>query len=82
LHALWDSALHEYDVDLVQPLSTTDWAFLGSESARLTSLYPESSFSDLNAKYTAWDDESLELAETFVYSSITENTLPSDIYLA
>jgi len=24
LHALWDSGLHEYDIDLVQPLSTTD----------------------------------------------------------
>ena len=63
-------------------MSAADWDFLGTESARLTSLYPMSSFSDLNAKYTLWDDEALEISETFVYAGITENTLPSAAYLA
>jgi S1/P1 Nuclease len=35
----------------------------------------------VNAKYTLWDDESLEIAESFVYTGITENTLPSAAYL-
>jgi len=55
---------------------------LNSESARLTSLYPISAFPEVNAKYTLWDDEALEIAETFVYEGISENTLPSEAYLA
>jgi hypothetical protein len=62
-------------------LSASDWAYLGTESARLTAKYPLSSISEVNATYTTWDDESLEIAESFVYTGITENTLPSDAYL-
>jgi hypothetical protein len=40
-----------------------------------------STFSDINAKYTQWHAESLEIAESFVYEGITENTLPSEEYL-
>ncbi len=81
LHALWDSALHLYSQDLAQPLSTTDWSFLGTESARLTKSYPITQFPEINAKYTTWDNEALAIAESFVYEGITENTLPSDEYL-
>jgi hypothetical protein len=62
-------------------LSVTDWNFLGTESARLTKAYPISSISEINAKYTIWDDEALAIAESFVYEGITENTIPSDAYL-
>jgi len=47
----------------------------------LTSLYPASAINELSAKYTEWDNESLELAKTYVYPGITENTLPSAAYL-
>ena len=30
LHALWDSVIYEYDDDLSQPLSETDWDYLGN----------------------------------------------------
>jgi len=63
-------------------LSDSDWAYLGTESARLTALYPIGTFPEINAKYTLWDDEALEIAETFVYAGITENTLPSAAYLS
>jgi hypothetical protein len=82
LHALWDSALHKYSQDLAQPLSSSDWSFLGTESARLTKAYPVSHFPEINAKYTLWDDEALEIATSFVYEGIKENTIPSDEYLA
>ena len=63
-------------------MSSSDWAFLGNEASRLVGLYPISSFSDINSKYTEWDNESFEISKTFVYEGITENTLPSDAYLA
>jgi len=78
LHSLWDSVLYEYSNDLVQPLAASDWAYLGDESAKLTKKYPESYFTNLYTAYTAWDDESLAIAESFVYTGITENTIPSD----
>jgi hypothetical protein len=81
LHSLWDSVLFEYSTDMSQPLSTTDWDYLGTESARLTKLYPESSFTNLFNSYAEWDDESLEIATSFVYEGITENTVPSDEYI-
>ena len=68
-------------MDMVQPLSTTDWNFLGNESARLTKLYPESSITNLYSAYTSWDDESLAISESFVYDGIEENALPSDTYI-
>lgn len=58
IHALWDSVLYEYSTDRVTPLSDADWQYLGTESARLTGLYPASSIAELNAPYTSWDDES------------------------
>jgi len=82
LHSLWDSALHQYSNDLVLPLSTTDWTWLGDQAEALTQVYPESHFSDLHNDYTKWDDESLAIAESFVYTNINENTVPSDAYLA
>lgn len=82
LHALWDSVLYVYSDDLALPLSDSDWDFLGDQAAYIAGLYPESSFSDLTKPYTEWNQESLAIAETFVYSDITENTLPSDTYIA
>ena len=66
---------------LSQPLNQSSWDFLGSESSRLTSLYPLSSFSDINAPYTAWEDESFAIAQQYVYAGISEGTVPSEAYL-
>jgi len=36
----------------------------------------------INNAYTTWDDESFELAKTYVYAGITEGTTPSAEYMA
>jgi hypothetical protein len=82
LHSLWDSVLHMYSNDLALPLSSSDWAYLGDQAEALTQVYPESHFTDLHNDYTKWDDESLAIAESFVYDNISENSTPSDEYLA
>jgi len=54
---------------------------LGTQSAILRDTYPESIFKDINAKYTEWPAESFKLAESNVYTDITENTLPTQKYI-
>lgn len=55
LHALWDSVLYRYSQDLSQPLSDSDWDFLGEAAKNLTSRFPVSSFDDIDADYTEWN---------------------------
>jgi len=81
LHALWDSVLHVYSNDLSLPLSSSDWSYLGTQSSTLTAKYPTSFFPDLKNDYKSWDDESFEISQHYVYTGITENTVPSDAYL-
>jgi hypothetical protein len=81
LHALWDSVLYEYDNDLTLPLSPSDWTYLGEQSSRLTTLYPDSAFDNLEDSYKTWNADSLALAESFVYEGIEEKTIPSDEYI-
>jgi len=44
---LWDSVLNEFNIDLAQPLSDDDWAFLSKHAMRIRTLYPPESFKDL-----------------------------------
>jgi len=68
---------------LVQPLNQTGWDYLGKESSRLTSLYPLSFFGNgINNAYSTWEDESFELAKTYVYAGIKESSTPSAEYMA
>jgi len=81
LHALWDSVLEEFSVDLTLPLNSTEWDFLTQHAQTLTTTYPESSFENLYTDYTTWAAEGLAIAESFVYKNIQENTLPSTDYI-
>jgi len=81
LHALWDSVVYEYEADMTQPLSSDDWNYLTTTAANLTAQFPESIFSDLDSPITEWNQESLKIAEDFVYTNIEENTKPSDEYV-
>lgn len=43
--------------------------------------YPDSYFDDLYWDYTKWGDQSFGYAQSYVYSNIEENTVPSDEYI-
>lgn len=83
LHALWDSTVYEWDIDLPRPLSNESWDSLTNISLVLRTENQVNSTrmqADLAKPETEWASEGYELATTFVYN-ITQNTLPDDDYV-
>lgn len=82
LHALWDSCMSRYEVNLQRPLNSTGWEIVETEAAALTQLYPKSSLSkELSDPSTSdWALANYRLAVTYSYN-ITVGSRPTQDYL-
>ncbi|TNV81471.1 hypothetical protein FGO68_gene15787 [Halteria grandinella] len=81
LHALWDSVVTTFSHDIIPPFSPQDWLYIGQASSNITSLYPLSSFPDIDTPHTEWAKEGYELARDYVYAGIQEGGIPTQEYL-
>jgi len=71
LHALWDSTVYEWDIDLPRPLSNESWDSLTNISSLLRTEHQVNSTrmaADLLKPVSEWASEGYELASTFVYN--------------
>jgi len=70
LHALWDSTVYEWDIDIPRPLSDEGWTNLTSISLLLRTENQVNSTqmaADLTKPEKEWAAEGYKLATEFVY---------------
>jgi hypothetical protein len=82
LHALWDSIVLYHKTDFTEPLSDLHWNTTGEVSKELRAEFPIENYgADLLSHPNTWAAESHEIASTFVYNGLEQNTWPSEDYL-
>jgi hypothetical protein len=77
LHAMWDSVAYNYCgtptlvsikiVNLLKPLSTSDWTFYTNEASAMSKAYPTTSSQIYDGNFTKWAQEGLALSKVYVY---------------
>jgi hypothetical protein len=82
LHALWDSCMSRYEINLIRPLNSFSWGLIDTEAADLMQLYPKSSLAkELSDPNTSdWALANYHLAVTYAYN-ITVGSRPTGDYL-
>ena len=83
LHALWDSTIYEWDMDVQQPLNDSAWSFLGNISSMLRQEHPvteQQMAQDLTKPESQWANEGYALATSVVYQ-LKEFVTPQKAYI-
>jgi len=80
LHSVWDSVIYLYPGYPTMPLSTTDWNWYTSTASSMSTKYPVSSTSIKSENYSAWANDSYNLAIKYVYPGFVAGQTPSSTY--
>jgi len=74
LHAAWDSVLYEFTGYGKLPFTDSTWAENGEHAKTLMTKYPKDTLGDVTTMSpTFWANESFEIAENFVYKTISHH---------
>lgn len=81
LHFVWDSAVYEYTGRPSLPLTTDSWSWYTSEAQKIDETYPVAEEDIKSKQFTAWAQESLDMAEKDVYPDFVEGQDPDQAYI-
>eukprot|EP01079_Euglenida_sp_SAG-EU17-18_P009870 gene9870-1779_t len=81
LHAVWDGAVGLYTQSFHRPLSGSDPSYIQGQAASLVEQHPHVNASQLNSDYLGWANESLDLARTIAYGSLSPGDTLSNQYV-
>lgn len=80
LHALWDSDIYTYEGYPDLPLSSSSYDWYTTQASTLSANYPVDSSAVKAGDYAGWAQESLEVAQDYVYNGFTTGQIPSEEY--